>query len=110
MEPPLYYDLYGFLTNGDDLTDLSRFFLTPGVADPSYQNIGWQLVELTNQLVYGYGTVSPDGTLNAGEYFGSPFIFDDWFGCPGDMRIIIQYTGDPDKPCKKCQSDGSDDS
>jgi RHS repeat-associated protein len=114
-----YYTLCSFITNGSSPDtasfDLSPFFLTAGVANPSYQNVSWRLLDVgyPEPITYDTGPVYADGSLgpvSSGldrgvESLGSttmvpPFIFTDIYPYHGHMQLQIKHMPDPCQPCQ----------
>jgi hypothetical protein len=107
--------LYSFTAVAGETYDLSPFFLTPGVADSSYQNLSWQLIAEDDTEAQWVGTVSPDGTLTAeppsasvrqavlaasgGSAPPQNFTWGGAGACNGNMQLQVNSNQNPSNHC-----------
>ena len=110
---PTAYSVYTILSSGAPV-DLSPLFLTAGVADSSYQNLSWQLVVQDEGTPIWAGDTSADGSLVMPAASGEAdsdkslssttpppdFIYRGSASCNSVLEVQVQFTPDPDKPCK----------
>jgi hypothetical protein len=109
------YVLDSFTSGYGSSTDLTAYLDSPGVADPQYQNVSWELIEIGWGIVYDYGPVLADGTLQVANPWvddvrspredatsqGDPVgvSFDDGSDYPGHMQLIVFCAPPPPPPC-----------
>jgi len=100
------YSLYTTLASNGVPVDLSFLFLKPGVANASYQNLGWQLCIQDEGVVIWSGDVGPDGSLEQGSA-PPDFVFMGDVGCNKVLEVQVLFDPDPCKPCDCCDEDPS---
>ena len=103
------YTLYSFVSDGSQTTDLSRFFLTPGIAERYRNNSAWQLFSAGNPSdpSWASGGVNPDGSLGPAtvyqsEWNNDTFSFHDDTGYPFEMQLQIVFEPEASRQCSSC--------